>query len=38
MKDKHFLDTNILLYCYTKTELEKLQKAQAVAKLPKYYG
>ncbi len=34
MNDKHFLDTNILVYCYTSTELEKREKAQRVAKLP----
>ncbi len=34
MNDKHFLDTNILVYCYTSTELEKREKAQRAAKLP----
>ncbi len=33
MKDKAFLDTNILIYCYTKTELEKQIKARQVANL-----
>ncbi|MCB0615437.1 MAG: PIN domain-containing protein [Lewinellaceae bacterium] len=34
MNDKCFLDTNILIYCYTSTEPDKLAKAQAVASLP----
>lgn len=34
MNARSFLDTNILVYCYTTTEPEKRQKAQAVAKLP----
>lgn len=34
MKDKYFLDTNIIVYCYTKTEPEKRQKAQTLAKTP----
>lgn len=34
MNDKHFLDTNILVYCYTSTEPEKREKAQRAAKLP----
>jgi len=31
MKDKAFLDTNILVYCYTDTEPEKREKARVVA-------
>jgi len=34
MNDKIFLDTNILVYCYTATEPEKKAKALAVANLP----
>lgn len=34
MNDRSFLDTNVLIYCYTSTELQKLAKAQAVASLP----
>ena len=34
MKDKSFLDTNVLIYCYTISEPEKQTKAQAVADLP----
>ena len=37
MNDKHFLDTNILVYCYTSTELEKREKAQRAAKIAKYH-
>lgn len=34
MNASAFLDTNILVYCYTVTEPDKLIKAQNVAKLP----
>ncbi|MBK8493010.1 MAG: PIN domain-containing protein [Saprospirales bacterium] len=34
MNDRVFLDTNILIYCYTGTEPEKRAKALAVANLP----
>ena len=35
MKDRFFLDSNILIYCYTSTEPDKQTKAKAVANLPK---
>lgn len=34
MKDKSFLDTNVLIYCYSVSEPEKQMKAQTVANLP----
>lgn len=34
MKDKIFLDTNILIYCYTTSEPDKQSKAQSLANLP----
>jgi len=34
MKGKVFLDTNILIYCYSSTEPDKRSKAQSVASLP----
>lgn len=34
MSDKSFLDTNILIYCYSSSEKNKQAKAQAVANLP----
>lgn len=34
MNDRVFLDTNVLIYCYTATEPEKQSKATAVANLP----
>lgn len=34
MNDRSFLDTNVLIYCYTSTEPNKLAKAQAAASLP----
>lgn len=34
MNDRSFLDTNVLIYCYTSTEPNKLVKAQSVASLP----
>ena len=34
MRDKAFLDTNVLIYCYTSTEPEKQAKAQSVALQP----
>lgn len=34
MNDKVFLDTNILIYCYTTSEPGKQIKAQAVANFP----
>jgi predicted nucleic acid-binding protein len=33
MKDKSFLDTNVLIYCYAVSEPEKQMKAQTVANL-----
>lgn len=32
MKDNRFVDTNILVYCYTNDELQKREKALAVCK------
>lgn len=32
--DKCFIDTNILIYCYTDTEPEKKRKALTVAEMP----
>ena len=34
MTDRAFLDTNVLIYCYTSTEPNKQSKALAVANLP----
>jgi len=37
MKDKVFLDTNILIYCYSSSDAVKQSKAQSVANLPNVF-
>lgn len=34
MNERRFLDTNVLIYCYTSTEPKKRSQAQLVASLP----
>lgn len=37
MSDKVFLDTNILIYCYSSSDIIKQSKAQGVANLPNVF-